>query len=132
MIKSHPENDPNTSRNEEETQRIRPIETNDMKEIECEGIKTRMPSIILFNITPIHGSRVTPQLFRSTPQRRKERKKEKKRKERTKENTQKEHHMADQQGKNDSEDDNQIAIDQLGLMQTMIPEETPPHTPVSR
>ena len=29
-------------------------------------------------------------------------------------------------GKNDSEDYNQIAIDQLGLMQTMIPEENPP------
>ena len=32
--------------------------------------------------------------------------------------------MADQQDQNDSEDDNQIAIDQLDLMQTMIPEET--------
>ena len=39
--------------------------------------------------------------------------------------------MTDQKEKNDSGDYNQIAIDQMGLTQEMIPEETP-HTPVIR
>ena len=48
MIKSNLENDPNINLNEEETQWKRPIETDNMKETKCEGIKTRMPLIILF------------------------------------------------------------------------------------
>ena len=91
-----------------------------------------MPFIVLL-IYPPFMEELPPQLFRSTLDagkdgREESRKREKRRRSgrrKQRKNAQKEHQMADQQEKNDSEDDNQIAIDQLDLMQKMIPEDTP-------